>query len=403
MNKSIENLLAYGPLIEYEVYFRHDGPKFFSLKSVRFDIFLVAICVDETEEFSIFLYTTLSKIRFNHLRSGKITLLESIESAYSGDLRLVTETFGGTPRFKSDFVDFNQLPEAYLPDSDARLNISTPTVPELNLNELKTMAQESMRSIAAIELSASGENLTEFSLKGLGNISIAVQDSIDAIAQENAGSPTDKGPVPKIVTDSVKMSAVGLRAASFVLVIGTDKQNAFMDSGEKVELTLNGLIKFIELGQWPSQLIAELRNHSPRARKSFTKLLNSVSSCESGIGIFTSSMLGPSREAHLSAEQVITALELINEVKPTRKRIEIRRGILFGSNTRKSTFDITDSATNLPYRGSVSEDARSEIDGLAVGKSCYITASLEEEVEFAADDQEGGRKYILLSIRPFSD
>ena len=97
------------------------------------------------------------------------------------------------------------------------------------------------------------------------------------------------------------------------------------------------------------------------------------------------------------------ALAAIEAVEPTERRVHISRGILQGSNTRRSTFELVESATTNRYAGKVSPEAQAAIDGLRVGTHSYIAADLLEQIDFGADDQETGRKYILLAIRALAE
>lgn len=142
-----------------------------------------------------------------------------------------------------------------------------------------------MRTVAAVELDADGENLTEFPLRGLGLVGTTLQDTVDALAQEVSGTPIDRGAIPRAITDDVQMSALALRAASFVLVIGTNKRGGLIDNGPRVESTLNRLVDLIVKGSVPEELATSLRDYGARGK--FTYLLRAVSGSGSEIGVVT--------------------------------------------------------------------------------------------------------------------
>ena len=50
------------------------------------------------------------------------------------------------------------------------------------------------------------------------------------------------------------------------------------------------------------------------------------------------------------------------------------------------------------YSGKVEESAIPQIDGLRVGSTSVVRATLRETVEFSPADPEGGRKYSLVEI-----
>ncbi len=403
MTADIAAVLPYGSLDDPEVYFEHDGPKFFSVRVRRFPMYLLAICVDETDEQLVFIYVALSEERFRQVRSGHVTLLDAFSASDVGELWRVIEDYSDGLSVAAEPVIFQELPHDYWPLPDARLGLPTPSAPALDPVELSSWASEGMRFVAAIELDPHGENLTEFPLRGLGQVGTAVQESVDALAQEEVGEPTDRGPIAKRITEDVQLSTLALRAASFAIVVGTDKRGALMDNGPKVQATLDRLVSLIQVGTDPDELVTALRAYGSRARGKFTNLLRAVGSHGSGIGVLTAPQVGPPREGRMTVGEVVRALQAIDNVDAITGSLEIRRGTLTGSNTRRATFELVDNASMNRYSGHVAEAARAQIDGLSVGNSSFVSATLVEEVDFAAEDQETGRKYTLVAIHPLAE
>lgn len=398
--------LPFGPLEITEVYFEHDGPRFFAVRGLEVDIRFLAFCVDDGEEtqHAVYLYLAMTPARLALVRSGELGLLQAFEESSPWQIWRVVEDFlDEPPAISATTVRLADIPNEDLPTRDAVLQLPTDTAPPLDLVELSQWAQSSMRTIAAIELSASGENLTEFPLAGLGAVGTSVQETLDALAQEESGTPTERGVIPKNITDDVQMSAMALRAASFVLVIGTDKQGGFTDNAVRVEATLERLQALITLGSTPEELVRAMQAYGSRARGKFTGLLRAVIANGSGIGVIAAPQTGAASSARMTAGQVRRAIASIDEVVPTENELVVRRGTLLGSNTRRRTFEIFDNASTNRYTGTVSAAALAQIDGLPVGSTSYVTAVLQEEVDFAAEDQETGRKYTLLSVVPLDD
>ena len=399
MTLDVSDALPYGPLERIEVYFEHDGPRFFALRSPSLDLRLLAFCTDEDEDTVEYLYLVLTPRRFNDVRSGHVGLREAFASAGPWTIWRVVERYDlDNPRAEAQTIRFQEIPEIDLPSASARLELPTPTVPGLDLAELSGQASSSLRTFAAVELDAYGENLTEFPLRGLGQIGTKLQDAVDALAQEVDGSPTERGPIASSVTEDVQMNVVALRAASFAVVLATDKRGTFWDKAAKVEATLSRLIDLVERGHQPPELISSLREYGPRARSKVIALLRSVMQANSGLGVVMSPREGTSTYTRLSAVEVSEAVNLIDEVQPIVNEVHIRRGILLGSNTKRSTFVLQDAATMQEYQGGVRETARDQIDGLRVGHSSFVEADLLETVDFGMTEQEGGRTYILVQI-----
>jgi hypothetical protein len=397
--------LPFGQLDRIEVYFEHDGPRFFALRSRSLGIYLLALCInDEPEDEVVFLYLVMSPRRFEQVRGGHISLREAFAQAGPGEIWRVTEDYSeDDPFVRTEQTTYAEIGDDDLPNESARLEIPTSTAIGLDPGELSAWASETLRTVAAVELDATGETLTEFPLRGLGQVGTVLQETIDALAQEVSGEVTDRGPIAKTITDDVQMSALALRAASFVLVIGTDKRGAMMDNAGKVEVTLGQLADLIDSAATPELLVRSLREHGSRARGKFSALLRSVGSYESGLGLLMAPQNAPTRTARVTAGQIMRALRAIEEVQPTAEPFSVRRGVLTASHTRRTTFELVDMASGHRYAGRVAPDARVQIDGLAVGRASFVSAELLEQIDFAADDQATGRTYTLLSIEPVSE
>lgn len=406
MTLDASSLLPYGPLERTEVYFEHDGPRFFALRSRTLDVHLLAICVDEDEDAEevSYLYLAMSAERFAQVRGGQIGLRQSFERADPWTIWRVVESYAGDePTATANATRFQDIPDSDLPLAEARMDLPTPTAPPLTISELSSLAAKSLRTVAAVELDTVSHHTTEFPLRGLGLVSESIQETIDALAQEEVGPATEFGPIAASVTADVQMSVYGLRAASFALVLATDTKGGLIDNAPKVEATLSRLVDLLESGHDAGSLLAAMRGYGARARRKFTGLLRSVATYGSGLGVAVAPEDKPARAARLTGQEVVRALAAIDAVEPTERHVRISRGILQGSNTRRSTFELVDMATMNRYAGKVSPEAQAAIDGLRVGTHSYIAADLLELIGFGADDQETGRKYTLLAIRALAE
>jgi hypothetical protein len=402
----VSPLLPYGPLERTEVYFEHDGPRFFSLRSLTFDVRVLAICIDEDESAAevSFLYLAMSVERFAQVRGGRIGLRDAFMRADPWTIWSVTENYAGdVPSATAHAVRFKDIPDADLPRPEARMDLATETAPALTTSELSQLSARTLRTVAAIELDAVGQHTTEFPLKGLGLVSETFQETVDALAQEEIGPATEFGPIAASATVDVQMSVYGLRAASFALVLATDTKGGMIDNAPKVEATLSRLVELLESGHDSGTLVTAMRGYGARARSKFTGLLRSVAAHGSGLGVAIAPGDKPVRAARLSSLEVVRALAAIDAVEPMERSVHATRGVLQGSNTRRSTFELVDLATTYRYSGKVSPEAQTAIDGLRVGSHSYIAASLLEQVDFGADDQETGRTYTLLSISAIAE
>lgn len=400
MTLDASSQLPYGPLEMSEVYFDHDGPKLFALRSTSLGIQVLAVCTGEDEERVEYLYLALSPDRFRQVRGGSISMREAFEAAADAEIWRVVEDYSvDPPAVTASPIRFSEIPAVDLPTDGARLDLPTPSAPPLDAELLRWQASRSYRTFAALELDATGQNLTEFPIRQLGAIGSSFQDSIDALAQEEFGKPTAKGAIPANITADVQMNVVELRAASFAVVVATDNRNALMDNSRLVEATLNRLLALIEAGHDPDALVDALREYKGRARSKVVNLLRAVVEADSGLGVVIGPQRGESAQARLSAVEARNALTAVLFVKPDENQIDVSRGFLTGSNTRTGFFELESPEHGRRFSGKVAETAITQIDGLRVGATSAVRAAILESVEFSPANPDGGRKYSLLDIQ----
>lgn len=401
MTLDLSAVLPYGPLDPVEVYFEHDGPRFFSLRSRTLDVRLLALCIDEDDDTVEFLYLVLSPQRFAQIRSGAVGLLDAFASAGPWEIWRVVERYDlDVPRPEAHVISFEEAwSQGWLPTEDARLDLPTPTAPALDVAELESEATSSLRTIAALELDAPDQTLTEFSLRNLGQISTRVQDSLDALAKEEAGRRRSRGLVSMRTTDEVQMNVIALRAASFAVVLGTDKRGRLIENPESVTATLSRLVGLVQLGHEPDALISELRErYGSVARARLVSLLRAVRQADSGLGVVVSPPGAKATGARLTATEVAAAVGRIDEVEEVVNSIEVPRGVLFGANARSGTFELFDAVRDRRVSGKVAPEARDQVDGLRVGMHAWVEADLLEHLDFSASEEEGGATYTLVRI-----
>src|SRR5687768_13652466 len=114
-----------GTITVDEVYIRVDVPRLFSVRNEAGQRFL-AVFVHEDEESDVYLYAPVSADRLSAVRSGAIPLHVAFASPQDGHVYAVTTPFEG------DEVDVRRMtaddiPRNWLPSSEARLTLDTPT------------------------------------------------------------------------------------------------------------------------------------------------------------------------------------------------------------------------------------------------------------------------------------
>lgn len=386
-----------GPFDVHEVYFEHDGPRFLSLQAQRWPMFYMLNCVDEDDDAGTLTYlaVVLDRTRFASVRGGAIDLRSAYVEARTGDvfeviLHFDDETLTITPTVA---VMDRQVPENWLPRPGASLSLPTNTAEPFRESELGVLGESGLRSVGAIELGQVNEPLTEFSFRALAQIGNSIQDNVDALADEEYEGRHNKP------SGEVQLSVLGLRAASFVLLVGTDKRGRLTERTELFSSVFGEFMDLVAAGQElrSGELLERLSSHKSRTRNRFKQLLKRLVDAESGLTIHATPLGESTRSAGLTYGQVRETLEAVSSVPDEVREIEVRRGALFALNLTRRTFEIHDLATMQKYSGSMSDEARSQADGLRVSETSFVWAKVRTVEEFASED--GGTRHTLLEIR----
>lgn len=393
-----ENLdLPGGPFQVHEVYFDHDGPRLLSLRAERWPMFYMLNCVDEDDDADTLTYlaVVLDRTRFDSVRGGAIDLRSAYEEARPGDVyevvwRFDEETLTATPTVAP--VN-GEIPDAWLSLPGASLSLPTDTAEPFRESELAQLGESGLRSVGAIELGQASEPLTEFSFRSLSQIGNSIQDNVDALADEGFEGKHNKP------SDEVQLSVFGLRAASFVLLVGTDKRGRLTERTDVFSSVFDELMGLVAAGREPDsgELIERLGSHKPRVRNRFKQLLRRLVDAESGLTLHATPLGASTRSVGLTYGQVRETLEVVSNVPDEVKEIEVRRAALFALNLTRRSFEIHDLATMQRYSGYMSDEARGQADGLRVSELSLVSAKVQTVEEFASVDDR--THCTLLEIR----
>ncbi|MCE4026965.1 hypothetical protein LXM50_13380 [Microbacterium sp. Au-Mic1] len=392
-----------------ETYVYYDGPRTFAMRSTGMpDLYYVVNTVDEDEETGdvVALVAAVSSDRFRAMRSGVVPFRAVFTEAAHGSLFRVDWAWEYEPTGGAGWVPTissligGDLPNRWLPSEEARLSLLTATVEPYEPSRLVALSQAQARTLFAIEVEHEGARITEFPARNAGELQVAVDGAIVSIAKEFVG--TRRTPI----TRELHVSTLELQAASFVLVMA-------IDSGGVVEPTdvtsevFDQLSSFIDAvaSNEVSPLLEELKKHSPKTRNRLRDMLKPLAAVGSGITLSTAIAHTNALRA-VSAEPVSVraAVEFIETVPPEVSYVDVRRGVLTGLVLRTQRFEIVDAASNTPYKGSMSDEATDEANGLIVGNESYVTAKIRVETPLTNDDEQtAGVKYFLESIERFAE
>jgi hypothetical protein len=383
------------PFKHVETYFEYDGVRTFAMRSTRADIVYIGNCVDEDDDGNLtFLFSAMSHESFLAVRSGQVPFRDAfITDRAALGLHAVTWRFAaGQSTVSISNLDTQEPPAQWLPQPGVRLDLKTETVPGYDPDELSRMSQAQRRTVFAIEVE-SGSNITEFPTKQSGQLQVAVQSHLEALAREISADG---------VSD-MQTSVVDLRAASFVIVLAVDSRGALFENTTLVESvfeTLSTLLGQAGASNLP-ELLTTLKSHSKRVRNSFKEVLTPLVRTESGIAIDGSVASGAKlSRVEVSPKSVRLALAAIEDAPIETRTITLPRAVLTGLNLRTRRFEVFDPAEAKAYKGPFDEEAMGQVDGLSVSSSKFVHATIREEKAFAADDSQDNPdvRYILVGI-----
>jgi hypothetical protein len=385
------------PLTHYETYFEFEGPRTFALRSLDWSIYYLVNAVDESDDGNTltFLLVMVPEHRFRAIRSGQVTFREAFSEAGDGTVSSVdwSYTEAGWVSSIVPYSSSDNLPLRWLPAPTARLSLKTPTVARFERSELRQVSDAQNRTLFAIEVEGHGRNITEFPTRKSGELQVAIQMQLDALATEvHNGAHSAARDVQTTVLD--------LRAASFVLVLAIDKHDTLIERTELTSDVLDRLRLLIIAASTENErgLYDELAGHSTRVRNRFRDLLAPLVETGSGMTLNTALVgFADVVRTPISASAVLFAHQAIVNVKPTIRHIDISRATLEGLNIRLNRFDIFDNASAVTYTGYMSPEAAEQADGMKVSESSFASARLRMEWEFEEEAQSGVR-YVLESI-----
>jgi hypothetical protein len=386
-----------GPFEVHEVYFDHDGPRLLALRAERWPMFYMLNCVEEDDDESTLTYlaVVLDRTRFASVRGGALDLRSAYVEARTGDVFEVVwhfdeETLTATPVVGA--MD-REVPEHWLPRPGASLSLPTDTAEPFRESELGVLGESGLRSVGAIELGQANEPLTEFSFRALSLIGSSIQDNVDALADEGYEGRANKP------SEEVQLAVLGLRAASFVVLVGTDKQGRLTERTELFSSVFDELMRLVAAGREldSGELLERLSGHNRRTRNRFKQLLKRLVDAESGLTIHSTPLGGSTQSAGLTYRQVRETLDAVSNVPDEVREVAVSRGALMALNLTRRTFEIHDLATMRRYSGHMSDDARSQADGLRVSETSLVSATLKTVEEFASEDDR--TRCTLLEIR----
>lgn len=377
-----------GKLEMLEVYHYYDQPVFFSCQNASGRIFL-AVWADEDDDFDTWLYVPMSKLRFQHVRSGAIDLHQAFAQAEDDIIIELTITHQphhiAVRRLPTHSVDPDWFP---LPGEF--LELETETLPALESIEQK--AQQSNREFVKFSLGLLDQRRTEAPAYVLGRILQRFQLLVNAIG----ASLVDQGRITLGIRTQMELAVVNVGAGSFEVELASSQ---LVDLFGESQLG-NAISQFIDLlnigddHQLLQHKIAELKR--PVALK-YLEFLKSLS----GVTLDTYfHWASPNEErgksGHISSLVVQSIIETIKELEDVSEQDHHIIGRLVMADSDRMKFRIV-SGNNDIYSGDISDEVFQDLN-ITIGKRYHVT--LREIHQRKIISRHSVTKYLLLALTP---
>ncbi|MFF0256721.1 DUF6575 domain-containing protein [Micromonospora zamorensis] len=379
-----------------EVYFEHDGPKFFAVSS-RSGRRYLALMVDEGDDWERYLYLPVSDERFNLIRSGGTNLKRAFSEPEDGLVfDVVADYSRGSSRL--EHAAGADLPDELLPTERAVLDLPTETQRAFQPERLAEKSGRERRTLLAIEVEPAGMLRTEIPLRSLSRIAGSLQDTVDALGQEEAGRPTPRGIIPNDVLRETELVFRGSQAASFVILAASGGQDNHLIESSILPNSCRRLVELLQQGSEPDRLRDLVGRYGVRVRAKYRALLESLVDEGSGVSAYIATGFGDTYQAGLKPNQVRANLNLLREVGQDVMAEHLERVNLVGVNLRTGSFELYDPVNSAKYSGYMEPEARDQISGLPTGFDHLYSADILVQQQLSNFSDEVTKTYRLIGI-----
>lgn len=360
--------------------------------------FIFATCVDENDsdepEYSTWLLLVVSEKRFQSIRSGGISMLDAYREANAGTIWKMDFEENSSKSAKP--VLYTEIPERFLPSDNSFLAIPTDTANKFDADAISNEANAIQKNMFVIELFPEEETRTELPLYELSTFAHETQAVVDSILAEKREGTSDKGKLPQSIRAEAELKAKYILAASFALVTVEGAEGS-PDVSQLPEV-VNEFGELLRSTSEGETFLDELDRHTRRTKSRFMDYARSLSDSRCGLTVHSFNASGGRSSLHADLSSIRSAIDVFDQVEPSKETITIEEGGLVASDTRSWRFVIHDRQSNQQYSGKVSAAARPKLDGLSVGQNTHVSAVIEIEYLNQFSEEDPDRKYTLLDI-----
>lgn len=349
----LPQLTNLGNLELIEVYEYYDKPVLLACKNAAGTIYL-ALWIDETTEADVWLYTSMSRTRFEYIRSGGLELRLAFTEAEDSLVFEVRVPYISSKQATVTPLPVERVSSDVLPLPGEYLQLPTATLPAFEPS-VQDRALQSQREFIKLSLNFADNARTEAPLKSLGKILETMQDTINAIAAALTGNPKAVGPIAHEIAQRNELSVVGFASGSFIVEITSAEPTSLLrefEAGSAIE----EFIGLMNAGSNTGELNERLRSLRSRVASKYLEFLDAI---QDGIVETRVDWASPDKErggsAAISFEIATIALEAIKHLEEVSIEEIETIGTLIGANIRTKRFEIVSG--DRRFEGDIAEQA----------------------------------------------
>jgi hypothetical protein len=391
-----------GELKLVETYFEYDGPRIFSCISLTDQLYL-ALWVNEGDTGDDWLYVPVSHARLNMIRSGGLSLRNAIQLAEGMAYSVFLPYDDGEIDTARPLAP-SSIPEVWLPQPDASVEIPTHTLPlaePQHVIEMKALQESRTRLRLRVKVPDSFRS--EAPAGSIGKILVMTQSVYDNFGYSlQNDSPSPVGRIPADISSRTAVSVVGASAASFVLELASNELDDLFGESLFADVTRR-LLELLDLNLEYAELANRLVEIKPRAAKSFRKLVEKFAETGGDVTVAAAGSSIAYSERYLPADRLQSYLASLSRLVPDEEVASIRgRMRLFKVDTERRTFGVRNELVDPPI------DYEGAIDDLAWPQASHATVQENYDVLITGvtvlDEAVGEKKttYRLVQISPTS-
>ena len=387
----ILNIPELGELEIVEIYDYYNVPILFSCRNSVSHLYIV-IFADHLPEYEMWLYTEVSLMRLNLIRSGVVNLHDAFSKPEMGRLLKAMIPHSNSAEFNSEYVTPGQLQNDVFPPISKYLNLGdTPLFSQTNL---VAIAKSSGREIVGLNFNSIEEYSSEAPILPLGRTLTHLQNVINTIRMVKSKLKQ----INAEIRNSMQLSILAIQPGSFDMKLAFKKENT-IPMGDIPSIQGEIISEFFNLlrsKDSESDLKDILKRLQSRVAEEYKKLLTSLS--ESGVDTtfsWASPKLDEQEIVSLSKNEIPKLIEILRTFQEEQETPFTVTGELIGISLSSKRFEI--KTENETYKGFILKDADSSIKNATMSRR-YKAQIKEILNKSEATDEVVKTEYLLLKL-----